>query len=145
MGYVYLIGTTVYGWYKIGKSKTPEVRVRDLGILLPFKIRVFRVWKAENHHLMEKALHEMYAKNQINGEWFQFTRVQLRALIDAIPLRWSSRRTSTISRTSTLTIVRLRIPTTQARCWAFEFKSYVVTSRLKSANNERSNRWRESV
>jgi uncharacterized membrane protein (DUF106 family) len=25
-GYVYLIGTTTFGWYKIGKSKTPEER-----------------------------------------------------------------------------------------------------------------------
>ena len=25
MGYVYLIGTPTFGWYKIGKSITPEV------------------------------------------------------------------------------------------------------------------------
>jgi hypothetical protein len=25
-GYVYLIGTPIFGWYKIGKSITPEVR-----------------------------------------------------------------------------------------------------------------------
>ena len=31
-GYVYLIGTPVFGWYKIGKSKTPVVRVQNLGI-----------------------------------------------------------------------------------------------------------------
>ena len=73
MGYVYLIGTSVFGWYKIGKSITPEVRIKDLGILLPFKISVICVWKAENHHLLEKTLHELYAKNKINGEWFEFT------------------------------------------------------------------------
>lgn len=85
MGYVYLIGTTVYGWYKIGKSKTPEVRVRDLGILLPFKIEVMAVWRAENHHLMETALHEMHAAHRINGEWFEFTKEKLGEVIAAVP------------------------------------------------------------
>lgn len=84
-GYVYLIGTCTFGWYKIGKSKTPEVRIKDLGILLPFKIRVFRVWQAVDHSRMERALHEMYAENKINGEWFQFTKIQLAALINRIP------------------------------------------------------------
>jgi len=54
-GYVYLIGTPIFGWYKIGKSITPEIRVKDLGILLPFKIKVMAIWKAENHHLMESS------------------------------------------------------------------------------------------
>lgn len=84
-GYVYLIGTSVYGWYKIGKSKTPEVRISNLGILLPFRIKVYRVWRAEDHDTMEKTLHEMYNQNQINGEWFQFTRQQLISMIDKIP------------------------------------------------------------
>ena len=84
-GYVYLIGSTVFGWYKIGKSKTPEVRVRDLGILLPFKIKVIAVWSAENHSAMEKALHEMYADKKINGEWFEFRGKEVHQLIDKIP------------------------------------------------------------
>jgi hypothetical protein len=53
-GFVYLIGSTTFGWYKIGKSITPEVRIQNLGILLPFKIEVIAVWKAANHHAMEK-------------------------------------------------------------------------------------------
>ena len=73
-GYVYLIGSPTFGWYKIGKSKTPEVRVKDLGILLPFKLHIIGVWAAENHHLMETALHEMYASCRINGEWFEFSK-----------------------------------------------------------------------
>jgi len=66
-GYVYFIGTPVFGWYKIGKSKTPEVRVKDLGILLPFKVHIIGVWKAKNHTLMESSLHEMYKDKRING------------------------------------------------------------------------------
>jgi hypothetical protein len=85
MGYVYLIGTNVFWWYKIGKSVSPEVRVRDIGILLPFKIEVMAIWKASDHHAMEKALHEMYAANRINGEWFHFKKKEVQDLIDSIP------------------------------------------------------------
>ena len=84
-GYVYLIGNPKLCWYKIGKSKTPEVRVRDLGILLPFKIEVIGVWRAMDHSLMEKALHEMHAKNRINGEWFEFSRNKAHEVFSAIP------------------------------------------------------------
>lgn len=84
-GYVYLIGNSTFGWYKIGKSITPEVRVKDLGILLPFKIKVIGLWKAENHHLMESTLHDIYSKNRINGEWFEFTGDDIGILISSIP------------------------------------------------------------
>jgi len=85
VGFVYFIGTPTFGWYKIGKSKTPEVRIRDLGILLPFKLEVLAVWRAENHHQMERALHEIYAPQKINGEWFEFSRKQAQEVIDKIP------------------------------------------------------------
>ena len=68
-GYVYLIGSPIFGWYKIGKSITPEVRIKDLGILLPFKIHVIGVWGAKNHHQLERALHEIHKDRRINGEW----------------------------------------------------------------------------
>lgn len=84
-GYVYLIGNPLFNWYKIGKSITPEIRIKDLGILLPFKIKVMSVWKAENHHLMESALHDIYKKNRINGEWFEFTGDDIGKIINSIP------------------------------------------------------------
>lgn len=77
-GYVYLIGSSTFGWYKIGKAVSPDVRVRELGILLPFKIEVFAIWRAENHHLLESVLHEKYAAFAINGEWFHFTSEELK-------------------------------------------------------------------
>ena len=84
-GYVYLIGTPIFGWYKIGKSRTPEVRIKDLGILLPFKIEIIGVWKADNHHLMESTLHQIYHSNKINGEWFEFSRKEAYKLFSSIP------------------------------------------------------------
>lgn len=83
-GYVYLIGTPIFGWYKIGKSRTPEVRVKVL-ILLPFKVEIIGVWKAVNHHLMESILHEMYKTSKINGEWFEFTKKEAYEVFSSIP------------------------------------------------------------
>lgn len=85
-GYVYLVGNPIFGWYKIGKSKTPEVRVKDLGILLPFKLEVISVWAAVDHTLMEQTLHEMYVTNRINGEWFEFSREKVAELCKSIPI-----------------------------------------------------------
>ena len=84
-GYVYLIGNDRFHWFKIGKSKTPEVRVTNLGVLLPFKIKIFAVWKAENHHKMETALHEIHADARINGEWFSFSDDRVKSIHQSIP------------------------------------------------------------
>jgi hypothetical protein len=84
-GYVYFIGSPMFGWYKIGKSKTPEVRVKDLGILLPFKVHVIGVWKAENRHELERTLHEIHSSKRINGEWFEFTKQQAWEMYKSLP------------------------------------------------------------
>ena len=81
-GYVYLIGSSRFGWYKIGMSKTVSVRVKNLGVLLPFKIEVFALWATSNPGLLERLLHEKYSENVINGEWFSFSRYQLGKLVD---------------------------------------------------------------
>jgi hypothetical protein len=84
-GYVYLIGSKTFHWYKIGRSKHPAIRIQDLGILLPFKIEVFAVWRAESYKSLESLLHTKYKENRINGEWFSFDRYELRAVILDVP------------------------------------------------------------
>lgn len=84
-GYVYLIGSRVFRWYKIGKSRTPEVRIKDLGILLPFKIEVIGVWRAANHTALEKELHDKYRYCQVNGEWFSFVDNEAEKLFQVLP------------------------------------------------------------
>jgi hypothetical protein len=64
-GYVYLIGSSIFKWYKIGKSSRAAIRVTELGILLPFRIEVIAVWKLSNYHAMERDLHEKHAANRI--------------------------------------------------------------------------------
>lgn len=80
-GHVYLIGSRIFNWYKIGKSGNAAIRVTDLGILLPFRIEVLAVWKAANHHEMESLLHEKYASHRVNGEWFTFSVTEIETII----------------------------------------------------------------
>lgn len=84
-GYVYLIGNPVFKWYKIGKSLSPEVRVQDLGILLPFKLVVIGVWRAADHSDLELELHARYEYCRINGEWFQFEHDEIHHLFKLLP------------------------------------------------------------
>lgn len=76
-GHVYLIGSRKFHWYKIGKSADARIRVTELGILLPFRVEVIAAWKANNHHELERLLHEKYATDRINGEWFSFNKQKL--------------------------------------------------------------------
>lgn len=84
-GYVYLIGSSRFGWYKIGKSRKVNIRIENIGILLPFRIQIFAVWKSTSHDLVEKLFHEKYADKWINGEWFSLDKKELDKIIDAEP------------------------------------------------------------
>lgn len=72
-GYVYLLGSRQFGWYKIGMSKNAEIRIKNIGILLPFKIEVFAIWKSDNARALEAAFHGKWSSAAINGEWFSFS------------------------------------------------------------------------
>lgn len=80
-GYVYLIGSKLFRWYKIGKSSNASIRVSQLGVLLPFTIEVVAIWKVENHHEVEKLLHEKYQDHKINGEWFKFEKPEVEKIV----------------------------------------------------------------
>ena len=82
-GYIYLIGSENFGWYKIGRSRVPTIRIEDLGILLPFKIEVFAVWQTSNSELVESIFHKLYSESNINGEWFSFNLSQLKNIVTA--------------------------------------------------------------
>lgn len=79
-GYVYLIGSRAFKWYKIGKAKHAQVRLETIGILLPFKIEVFAVWASWSKDA-ERRMHRKYADHRINGEWFHFEDKELKSVI----------------------------------------------------------------
>jgi len=81
-GFVYLIGSDKYGWYKIGFSKNCEIRADQLGILLPFKVELFAVWKSADAFALEGEMHERYSHFHIHGEWFALSEDDRYALIE---------------------------------------------------------------
>lgn len=80
-GYVYFIGSRQFGWYKIGMSKNAEIRIKNLGILLPFKIEVFAVWSTGDARTLEASMHEKWSASAINGEWFSFSDVDAHRIV----------------------------------------------------------------
>lgn len=82
-GYVYLIGSSEFGWYKIGQSRTVAIRIKTIGVLLPFKVEVFAIWKTDNPGRLEAAMHERHAPDHLNGEWFSFSWQDLSGIVSA--------------------------------------------------------------
>ena len=80
-GYVYLIGSIRFGWYKIGKSRRVQIRITDIGVLLPFRVEVFAIWGTSDEGILERELHDAHRLHRINGEWFAFDDNTRRAVI----------------------------------------------------------------
>jgi len=78
MGYVYIIGSKRFGWYKIGRSSRSTVRVSEIGVLLPFKIELIGMWQCADSISAEKSFHRANESFRINGEWFAFNGDELR-------------------------------------------------------------------
>lgn len=73
-GYIYLLRAIMPGgYYKIGRSKTPERRIKSMGVKLPFPIETIHCFPTDNQHKVEKYLHQKYADRHADGEWFMLS------------------------------------------------------------------------
>lgn len=80
-GHVYILGGG--GYYKIGRAKTVDDRIKQLAIQLPWPVSVEHTIPAENHVAAEKALHEAFSAMRAHGEWFRLDEDEL-AFINSI-------------------------------------------------------------
>jgi len=71
-GYIYLI-RSMTGYYKIGKSKEPERRIKSLGVQLPFAIEPVAIIETDNMRKLERELHQKFDDQRGDGEWFALT------------------------------------------------------------------------
>lgn len=69
-GYVYLIRSAT-GYYKIGRTVDPSNRIKTFGVKLPFEVEYECLIESADMHGLEAELHNHYAKQRVNGEWFQ--------------------------------------------------------------------------
>lgn len=68
-GYVYLIQSPSSA-YKIGRTKSPEDRMKTFGVQLPFEVDYVCLIETDDMIGLERELHQRYAHKRTNGEWF---------------------------------------------------------------------------
>ena len=73
MKYVYLIQSLENSYYKIGISKTPNVRLKQLSTGNPSKIKIIQVFCSNYPYYVENSLHQRYVQNRKEGEWFDLS------------------------------------------------------------------------
>lgn len=71
-GYVYLV-QSISGAYKIGRTSNPANRLKTFNVKLPFEVEYLAVIPTSNMHGLEAELHNKYAQQRINGEWFDLS------------------------------------------------------------------------
>ena len=80
-GYVYLLKAE-NGLYKIGRSKTPEVRIGSITkAIAPFDIKVVNTAFYPDCYKAESELHKLLAEKRRRGEWFELTDNEVMAVI----------------------------------------------------------------
>ena len=72
MRYIYLLKLDGFNTYKIGISKDPKKRVKQLQTGSPEIIEILCTYKSDWAFKIESTLHRRYLQNNIRGEWFEF-------------------------------------------------------------------------
>lgn len=80
VGYVYILYSKS-GHYKIGKSVDPFNRANTIGTQMPFPVHLIYAAKVSDADGIERFLHRIFRFSRVHGEWFTFTRDNLRWLI----------------------------------------------------------------
>lgn len=70
MKYVYLIRSQESGLYKIGVSKKPKIRLKQLQTGNGEDLILIESFLSKYPTLVEKAVHRKYSPNKKRGEWF---------------------------------------------------------------------------
>lgn len=74
--YVYVICSDE-GLYKIGYSKNPTERMRQLQVSIPHKLTLIHDIMTTQPKLLEKQLHEAYSHKHVRGEWFALSEYDI--------------------------------------------------------------------
>jgi len=74
-GWIYLMRLEETGnvWecaHKVGRSVSPEGRMTQLGIVLPYELTLVKSFGVDDARYYEKMLHEILEPFHLRGEWF---------------------------------------------------------------------------
>lgn len=73
MKYVYLIQSLENSYYKIGVSKHPNKRLRELQTGNSSELKLIEVYQSEFAHAVEKTMQRRYSHLRREGEWFDMS------------------------------------------------------------------------
>src|ERR1035437_7980310 len=73
MKYIYLIQSLENSYYKIGVSKSPNLRIKQLNTGNPELIKLIEVYQSDIAYKVEKVLHRRYAYARKKNEWFNLS------------------------------------------------------------------------
>lgn len=73
--YVYLIKNNTTGNFKIGHSKDPEKRLKQLSTGSDAKLSLVHSLKCEKYkpYQVEKRIHRMFMLEKLKGEWYKLS------------------------------------------------------------------------
>lgn len=70
---IYLIQSLEEGYYKIGVSKNPEKRLKQLQTGNSSELKLIHSYSSEYANKIEKTLHNMLSHCKKEGEWFDMS------------------------------------------------------------------------
>ncbi len=78
-GYVYLLQSST-GYWKIGRTHSPNNRLRTFNVKLPFEVEYKHLIQTDDMYALENQLHERFKDKRINGEWFTLDSEDVREI-----------------------------------------------------------------
>lgn len=88
-GAVYVVAAPL-GRFKIGASRNPRRRVRELQAEFPYDLEVVMTIRSDDVFRLEHQLHERFAAKRLRREWFALDPADIAALEDEFGL-WRNR------------------------------------------------------
>jgi len=79
VGYVYILRSSS-GYYKIGRTKNPDDRLKTFSVKLPFEVEYEHVIATDDMVELEKAFHMLFEKKRVEGEWFDLNAEDIEIL-----------------------------------------------------------------
>lgn len=69
-GYVYLLRQIGGVYYKIGRTRNPNDRIKTFAVKLPFPVEYDALIRTANMNELERQLHAKFQMKRADGEWF---------------------------------------------------------------------------
>lgn len=70
-GHIYVLRAGEF--YKIGRTRQLDSRIKALSIQLPFPVEVVHTFPSDDHVEVEQWIHDLFADKRANGEWFRLS------------------------------------------------------------------------